>query len=225
MLAGHIGVALAIGGAQRQINAGIFVAAALWLDAVLWVLVLLGWESARIAADYGTTHHIDFVFPYSHGLVASLLWSALAGAAALLGSRRARASAWRGAVLMAAAVFSHWLLDALVHVPELPLLGDASPKVGLGLWHNMPLALLIEGLFVGVGLWLFLPGASASRARKSGMAVVCIVIYGFTVFGMTWAPAPPSSAALAAGSLVTLLLISAVAGWLAKPMVQPAVLT
>ncbi len=32
-------------------------------------------------------------------------------------------------------VLSHFLLDGLVHVAGLPLVGENSPKVGLGLWN------------------------------------------------------------------------------------------
>lgn len=58
-------------------------------------------------------------------------------------------------VVVAAAVFSHFLLDFLVHIPELPLLGEASPKVGLGLWNQMPVASVVGILLVAaVGGWL-----------------------------------------------------------------------
>jgi hypothetical protein len=39
-------------------------------------------------------------------------------------------------VVVAATVFSHFLLDALVHVAGLPRLGAGSYRVGLGLWHD-----------------------------------------------------------------------------------------
>ena len=48
MFAGHIGAALAIGRAERAVNVGVFVAAALLLDFLLWLFVLLGWESVAV---------------------------------------------------------------------------------------------------------------------------------------------------------------------------------
>jgi hypothetical protein len=63
VFAGHIGVALGIARAQRRVNVGVFVAAALLLDLVLWPFILLGWESVRIPADFATTHQADFAFP------------------------------------------------------------------------------------------------------------------------------------------------------------------
>jgi membrane-bound metal-dependent hydrolase YbcI (DUF457 family) len=166
MFAGHIGAALAIGRSERRINVGAFVMAALLLDFVLWLFVLLGWESVVIPPDFAATHQPDFVFPFSHGLLASLVWSGLAGAAALVVCASLGRSMRRVATLVFAAVFSHWLLDAWVHAPELPIAGAGSARVGLGLWHNMPFALAVEALILIAGLALFLPGAALPRARK-----------------------------------------------------------
>ena len=223
MFAGHIGAALVIGRAERRINVGLFVVAALLLDVLLWLFVLAGWESVTIGADFAATHQPSFVFPWSHGLLASTGWAALAGVAAGTlhpGSGLAR---WRAAALIAAAVFSHWLLDALVHMPELPLAGAGSPKVGLGWWQHMPVALAAEAVFVVAGLCLYLPGAGLPRARKLWLAALCLMSLAFTVAGMTIAPAPPSAAAMATTSLVTVLLVGAAACWIgASPdMPQP----
>jgi len=49
MFVGHVGAALAIGRAERRVNVGVFVFATLLLDVVLWLLVLLGWESITIS--------------------------------------------------------------------------------------------------------------------------------------------------------------------------------
>ena len=216
MFAGHVGAALAIGRAERRVNIGAFVAAALLLDLVLWLFVLLGWESVTITADFASTHQPEFVFPYSHGLLSSLLWSALAGAVAFAWSARLGITPWRVAVLVAAAVFSHWLLDALVHLPELPLAGAGSPTVGLGLWQAMPVALLVEAGIVAVGLWLFLPGSTLSRGRSIGLAVLSLALLAFTILGMTIAPPPPSAQAMAGSSLVTLVAVCLLACWLGR---------
>jgi hypothetical protein len=70
MFAGHVGAALATGRAEPEINVGIFVFAALLLVVLLWILVLLGWESVTIPADFASTHQAEYVFPWSHGLLA-----------------------------------------------------------------------------------------------------------------------------------------------------------
>lgn len=214
MFAGHVGAALAIGSADRRLNAGGLAFAALFLDFIFWVFVLLGWESVTIPADFVNTHQPQFTFPYSHGLLASLIWSFLAGAATLLWYAGKQGRNLSGGALVALAVFSHWWLDALVHVPELPLVADGSPKVGLGLWQNMPVALAIEALIVIVGLAFFLIGSRLSLARRLWLGSLALAILVFTVVGMTVAPPPPSTVVMAASSLVTILLVCPLVGWL-----------
>ena len=46
-------------------------------------------------------------------------------------------------VLLALAAASHWLLDLLVHRPDLPLWGN-SFRVGLALWNHPVIAFLLE---------------------------------------------------------------------------------
>jgi hypothetical protein len=216
MFAGHIGAGLAIGSAERRINVGVFIFAAVLLDFVLWLFILLGWESVIIPADYTTTHQPEFVFPYSHGLLASIAWSALAGTTAFFYYQRLEKGRFRAAALISATVFSHWLLDALVHIAELPIAGAGSMKVGLGLWHSMPVALAAEALIAAAGLALFLSGAGLSRAKKLWLTVLCLVILAFTVIGMTVAPPPPSVNTMAATSLVTIAVVCALAGRLGR---------
>jgi hypothetical protein len=216
MFAGHIGAAMAIGRVERRVNLGVLVCAALLLDVLLWLFVLAGRESVVIPVNFAGTHQPEFVFPYSHGLLAAIAWSTLAGLTALRWYRLLQAAKWRVAACIALAVFSHWLLDALVHVPELPLAGEHSLKVGLGLWGSMPVALAVESLITVLGLGLFLAGASLTRGRRFGLAVLVIVTLVFTIFGMTVAPPPPSATAMAASSLVTIVVVCALAGWLGK---------
>ncbi|HET7524784.1 MAG TPA: hypothetical protein VFK10_02475 [Burkholderiaceae bacterium] len=216
MFAGHLGVGLALGRIERRVNVGVLIGAALLLDLVLWPLVLLKAESVVIPADFAVSRQLHFVFPYSHGLVAALIWSLLAGAFGWLVWPRLQAVRRRAAAILAVAVFSHWLLDVLVHRPELPLAGAASPAVGFGLWHDMPIALALEAAIVVVGLWLFIPGSSLSPRRSIALAALSVVVLVFTVVGMTIAPAPPSVPALAMSSWITLLVVSALACWIAR---------
>ncbi len=216
MFAGHLGAALVIGRAERRVNVGVFIGAALLLDIALWLFVLFGWESIIIPANFASTHQAKFIFPYSHSLLASVLWSTLAGTAAFLCYSHYQGARWRAAILVGVAVFSHWLLDVLVHQPELPLAGAKSPTIGLGLWQSMPVALVVEAIIVVVGLFLFLPGSGLSRGKSIGLAILSIFILAFTVAGMTIAPPPPSALAMAGSSLITLAIVCTLAFWLGR---------
>jgi hypothetical protein len=214
MFAGHIGVGLVAGRFERRVNVGLFIAAALLLDLILWPFVALGWESVTIPADFATTRQAEYEFPYTHGLLASLLWASFAASVAFLRYGRRHAARWRAAGLVGGTVFSHWPLDALVHRPELPLAGAASPMVGLGLWNAMPLALGVESALALVGVALFLQSGRLSRGRALALATLSIVLTTFTVAGMTVAPAPPSALAMAESSLATLVTVCVLYGWI-----------
>lgn len=212
MFAGHIGAALLIGRAQPRMNVGVLVVAALWLDILLWAFILLGWESVRIPPDFAATHQPEFVFPWSHGLVAAAGWSLAAGAiAASLAPSQVR---WQAGIAIAAAVFSHWLLDALVHRPEMPLVGDAA--VGLALWDRLPIALAVETALVLLGLRAWLPRSGLRWGPSVALAGLSLVAMALTAVGMTLAPPPPSTLAMAASSLATLLVLCAVFLWLGR---------
>ena len=215
MLAGHIGVALAIGRTERRVNVGVFVAAALLLDFLLWLFILLGAESVSIPPDFQVTRQVEFVFPYSHGLLAAAGWSAAGGVLAFLAFPRAQ-QRWRIGGLVAAAAFSHWLLDVLVHKPELPLAGSASPQVGLGLWNNLPVALGVETAIVVAGICLFVPRCGLPRSRSVALVVLSLAMLALTVFGMTIAPPAPSAFAMAFSSLLTLVAVTALVMWLGR---------
>jgi hypothetical protein len=117
---------------------------------------------------------------------------------------------------VAAAAISHWPLDALVHRPELPLAGATSPTVGLGLWNHMPVALATEAAIVVLGLTRFVRGADLSRGKIIALTILNLVIPGFTLAGMTIAPAPPSALAMAGSSLASIAALCALPFWFGK---------
>jgi hypothetical protein len=215
MFAGHVGTALAIGRAERGVSVGVFIAAALLLDFFLWLFVLLGWESVLIPVNFASTHQPKFVFPYSHGLLASVVWAALAGVVAFFLYSRLR-TRWRVAALVAVAVWSHWVLDALVHRPELPLAGAGSHLVGLSLWNKMSFALGLETALVIAGLYLFISNGKMGRNKSIALIALGAVVMALTAIGMTVAPAPPSASVMAGRSLGTLVVVCALACWFGR---------
>ncbi len=61
----------------------------------------------------------------------------------------------RGGLVIGICVAAHWFLDLLVHVPDLPLVGDRY-KVGFGLWDYPALSFLLEAalLLIAVGVYV-----------------------------------------------------------------------
>src|SRR5690606_16750942 len=131
MFIGHLAVAMAARTRAPRTSLGTLVAASYGLDLLWPVLVLAGVEWFRIDPTASAFTPLAFEhYPWSHSLLTSVLWGLLAGGAYWL-IRRNRA----GAVLVGMLVLSHWVLDAVVHVPDLPLWPGGGPLVGLGLWN------------------------------------------------------------------------------------------
>jgi hypothetical protein len=211
MFVGHLGAGLALQRAEPRLNVGVLVGAALFADLLLWVLVLAGIESVGAPGHSGAARYFTFVFPWSHGLVASVAWSVTAAllAAWTVGPGYPR-RAWL-ALVAGVAVYSHFALDFVVHVDDLPVTTRESARVGLGLWNDMPIALAVELLFSAAALWVFVRATPLSRARRILAVVLIVVTATFTAAGPYLPGDPPPAATLAASSLATLLAVVALA--------------
>jgi hypothetical protein len=103
----------------------------------------------------------------------------------------------RGALVLALAVVSHWLLDAVVHRPDLPLVPGGTHLVGLGLWSSLAATLLVEVTVFAGGVWLYLratrPVDAVGTWALWGLAAFLLLIYGANLFGTP----PPNVTALA----------------------------
>ena len=209
---------LALKRAVPSLSAGVLVAAALGLDFLLGLFVLVGLETVQVPVDFAQRHYLTFTFPWSHGLLAALTWSAAAAVLTLL-LVRGPARGW-GALVVATAVASHFLCDALEHVPELPLLGPSSPRVGLGLWRWMPWALAVEVALAALGFVLY---RRASPGRfPLGMAVLLLAVAAVALPGQLLSSAPPPTSALAATWLLQAPALGLLAGWLDGRRPAPA---
>jgi hypothetical protein len=192
MFGGHIGVALGSKRAAPAVSLATLVLAAQWLD-VLWPLfLLLGIEHVRI--DPGNTRLTPFDFydyPISHSAVTALGWGVAFGAVHFAARRKMAA-----AVLLAAVVFSHWVLDFVTHGPDLPL-WPGGPRVGLGLWNAPAAELPIEAALYAAGAAVYL-AATRPRDRTGRYAAWTFVAFVPLMHLVSaLAPPPPSVRALA----------------------------
>jgi len=205
MFVGHVGAALGLHRLDRRLSVGVLIGAALLLDFLLWCFILAGWERVIVPADYAHHHYLMYVFPYSHGLVETLVWAGCAAAITSIAFRSSGRARWAGGII-GAAVVSHWVLDAIVHVRGLPLMTDASPHIGLGLWAQPTAALLVEGSVTLAGAWFFLQGRISGR--WTGLFwIVLGLVFLMTVAGETVSPAPTNVRVVAGASLVVNLAV------------------
>lgn len=213
MFVGHLGVGLALRTFEPRLNAGVLVFAALFSDVVLGVLVLVGVEQVHVPADFATLRYQTFTFPWSHSLVASMAWSTLAFGISHKVHKDARCAAF-----VTAAVFSHFLLDVVEH-PGMPILGDASPKIGLGLWNVLGGALLAEFVLAmgGLSLWL-VDTQDRPVGRRAGMTLLVMAITGMALVGQWTAKEAPSASFGAVTSLITIGVLCALVSVLDRPV-------
>jgi hypothetical protein len=210
MFIGHYGVSFAAKRIDPSIPLWVLFVAVQLLD-VFWApFVLLGVEKVRIVPGITASNPLDLYYmPYTHSLLAALLWSAGAFLAyRLLGPPRGGPMA---AVVVGLAVLSHWLLDLLVHRPDLPLYDD-TVKVGLGLWNLPMVALALEATLLFGGMWLYFAVAAPSRWPVVAFGLVMLTIQVYVFFG----PPPVSARAAAWTALAAYAVFSAVAARLER---------
>jgi hypothetical protein len=174
MITGHFGLAAGVKSAERRVPLWALMLATVWLDILFVPLLLTGAE--RIDPVPGTDGgygdgiiHAD----YTHSLLGALL---IAAATGWLCARR-----WgrRPGIVIGAVVFSHWLLDLLVHRADMPLLpGNLGnlPRLGLGLWQHHTLTAVIEALLMLAGTALYWRAARRTGAPPARVTLITALL-------------------------------------------------
>ena len=214
MFAGHLGAGLLLKRAGRKVSLGWLFFGAMLLDILLWLLVLAGVESVQVPPHLRTMADLTFDFPYSHSLVAGLGWSLVMFVVGWFVGRRFPQQRLACALVLAAAVFSHFALDCLAHIPELPVAGRDSKLLGFGLWRNLPLAWSVETALTAAGVWVFLKAQLLDRRRIFALVAVMTLLTAMTILGQASSSAPPSIAAVARSSLVFIALVIWFGWWI-----------
>jgi hypothetical protein len=191
MFIGHFAIGLLARRAAPRAGLPVLLAAPQVLDMVFPVLVVAGVEQVAIAPGITAVSPLDLrEIGWSHSLVTAIGWS-IAFALGYLALTRQR----REAIVLGACVMSHWVLDWITHVPDLPLY-PGGPKLGLGLWHSLPGTLVVEGALFVAGVWTY---ATCTRARDRIGAVAWWALVATLVgmyLGAIFGPKPPDADAL-----------------------------
>src|SRR5687768_8648335 len=127
MFIGHIAVGLASKKLAPNVSLGILVGAPLLLDLIWPIFIFLGIETVRL--EPGATEVMPLAlhdFPYPPPLVAALAWSVFAA-----GVHPTFKKDRTAALVIAASVFSHWILDFVTHRADMPLYPGSTKYVGL----------------------------------------------------------------------------------------------
>jgi hypothetical protein len=195
MFIGHYGPAFGAKAAARAVPLWVFFLAVQWMDVVWSVLVLNGVEKVHIEPGYTEASPLVLYYmPYTHSLMGALALSAIFGGVVALFFKRRRGFVF---LICAAAVFSHWILDLVVHKPDLWIYDDV--KVGLGLWRWVWLSLPLELIVLWLGAWSYARFVPAKRGGNVWLWVFVAAMSAaqfYSDFGP--APASPHDAAIMA---------------------------
>jgi FtsH-binding integral membrane protein len=204
MFIGHYGAGLSFKKAAPPISLGLFFLAVQFLDLLWPTFLLLHIEHVQITSDKSQPIPLIFTdYPYSHSLLMALVWSALFFLLYWLARKNGR-----DALILGVAVFSHWVLDLIVHLPDLPLYPGGSVKFGLELWRYPVVTAILEGLIFFVGLFLYLKATKAKNRTGTVVLWVLVTLLVVSHIANLFSPPPPSVEAIAwAGQAMWLFVL------------------
>ena len=202
MFIGHYAIGLAAKRADPKLSLGTTFLACQWIDLVWPLLLIAGIEHARVAPGDTRFTPLDFYdYPWTHSLAMVLAWGGVFAATWFTWRKRVGS-----AILLAAVVVSHWVLDAIAHRPDLPLYPGGEQRIGLGLWNFVAVTIVVESSLFAVGVLLYAKSTRAiDRAGSWGfwsMIAFFVVVYVANVTS----PPPPSIDAVAWSALALWLL-------------------
>jgi len=172
----------------------------------VFLFVLLGVERIKYneSANPFLRTIIEYV-PYSHSLFTNVILALVV----FFIYWQFKNKVW--GLILSVGILSHWFLDVLVHVPDMPLFFDKF-KFGLGLWQYPWIAFLFEiTLLILAGYYLL----KDSHKIKRHVILIVLLVAGFS--SMFFAPAAEATPTLA--SIVSLFLysvFSALAYWVER---------
>ena len=212
MFVGHYAASFALKSFEKKASLGVLFLAVQFVDILFFPFVLLGIERMNIVENFTASTHFELEYmPYTHSLLGSLMWSVAAYGL----FRWVIVKSKSVAVVVGLAVFSHWVLDLIVHTPDLPLWSDASSKLGFGLWSNAIATYSLEAVLLVLGLWLYLRSTSATtRAGKYGAVTFVGFLLLVNIANIFGPPMSASKAGLAIFAVTSYLLFAAIAFWL-----------
>ena len=208
MFIGHWAPALAVAARRKRPGLGTLFIAAQLVDWAFFLFVLLGVEKMRLNPAISAGSPLDLYFmPYTHSLLGSALFAVVFGGIVGIWLKDRTAGLLTGAV-----VLSHWLLDLLVHVPDLTITGS-PPKLGFGLWNYPLIERPLELAITFGALWLYVRARSPAMSRAAVLGALLLGLQLFNWFGPVAPEVTPGTSYLA---FVAYGLITLSAWWMGK---------
>ena len=148
------------------------------LDLLFGPFVLFGFETVTLTPGQPPGFSLDHI-DWSHSLSTSIVWSILF---ALLFAQFGKRVMW----VMAGAVFSHFVLDFVMHPPDLALWPGSDVHLGLGLWRLMPTDWFVELGLVGLLLGYYWQRSKTETSFGGRPVAVIVAILILHVLNSPW---------------------------------------
>jgi hypothetical protein len=207
MFVGHYGVAFGAKQLTPAVPLWVYFIAVQWLDVVWSILVLLGIEKLHIVPGFTEANALDLYYmPYTHGLPGAIVLSLALGAIVAASVARRRGMAF---LVISAAAFSHWILDLIVHIPDLPLY-DNTDKVGFGLWRHVALSFPLELIVLAAGAWIYVRAAHPPIRGRNALCIFVVLLAALQAYA-NFGPPPASETAMAVMALAFYLVLAGAA--------------
>ncbi|MDX1450989.1 MAG: hypothetical protein R3183_00425 [Oleiphilaceae bacterium] len=172
MFIGHYSTALVAKAIAPKAPFWVFILAVQLVDVAWALFVMFGIEGVRFDTSLASNPLDLYHMPYSHSLVATLVWSL--GTFVVLRTFARHYLSVQEATVIALVVASHWVADVLVHRPDLLIWGDL--KIGLGLWDYPVWSMLLEVGVVVLALVFLLSRDSFNYRIKRSMLIFGIIL-------------------------------------------------
>ena len=210
MFAGHYSSAFVAKATHPRVPIWCLLAAAQFVDIVWATFVLSGVEHARMNEGLPSNPLELYHMPYTHSGLGALFWSFVA----FVSARRFLALDNRSAFVIGATVASHWVLDWMVHRPDLSIAFETR-KYGLGLWDYPMAAYLLEMLFIAASAWVCMRACGITgRSRRPWLLLAggLMILQTATSFG----PLPTSVTSMVGSVLPLYLAIPWIGAWVER---------
>lgn len=179
MYAAHFASALALKAREPRAPTWALLVGVGVLDLLFGPFVLAGIERVSLTPGISPGFSLDHI-DWSHSLAMSVVWSLLFGAAFLHRGRPV-------AAVMALAVFSHFVLDLVMHPSDLALWPGSATHLGLGLWRTLPTGWwLVELGVVAAFCWFYWSRSRVDRSFGGRAAAAIVVVLVLHVLNSPW---------------------------------------
>jgi hypothetical protein len=182
MFIGHYSVGFLLKKKSKDIPLWLLFISVQLVDILAFIFVLLGVERIRYneSANPFLRTIIEYV-PYSHSLFINVVLAFVV----FIIFWKLKNKVW--GFILSVGVLSHWFLDALVHVADMPLLFD-NFKIGIGLWQYPWISFHFETtlLILAGSSMFFAPAAEATTTQASLVSLTLYSVFAALAYWVEW---------------------------------------